>query len=177
MHLAVSGDGRTLLTACSDRTARLWRMSDGRPLDEPLRHQGTVVHAAFSPDGKRVVTASRDKTARVWDATTGQPLSPPFRHAGEPCMVAFLPDSRAVLTMALMRDHGTQESLILGKQGRVRVNWEMSVRRWTVPGRLEVAVEQVERWAEGVTGMELDPGGVAGLLEAEAWQERRRQVR
>src|SRR5262249_33137262 len=62
---AFSPDGKRIVTASADRTARLWD-ADGRPNGEPLR--GFVSSAAFSPDGKRIVTASADRTARLWDA-------------------------------------------------------------------------------------------------------------
>ena len=60
--------------------ARVWDAQTGKPLTEPLRHEGRVISAQFSPDGLRVVTASVDKTARVWDAQTWKPLSEPLRH-------------------------------------------------------------------------------------------------
>ncbi|QIG52534.1 hypothetical protein G5V57_17990 [Nordella sp. HKS 07] len=64
---AFSPDGTRVVTASSDKTARLWDVATGKPLGEPLHHESAVWSAAFSPDGTRVVTASRDKTARIWD--------------------------------------------------------------------------------------------------------------
>jgi hypothetical protein len=101
-----------------------------------------------------------------------------LRHASEVQAAAFLPDGGGVLTVALTRDQA-ERSLVMqqprpGEPRRVAFNWELSIRRWTLPGRLNVPAEQVESWAEAVTGMALDTDGVAGLLEAEVWQERRR---
>ena len=81
---AFSPDGRRIVTASDDKTARIWDAANGQPIGEPLRgHDGAVMSAAFSPDGKRIVTASADKTARVWDAATGQPIGEPLRgHQG-----------------------------------------------------------------------------------------------
>jgi WD domain, G-beta repeat len=59
------------VTASLDRTARVWDAASGRPLGEPLRHDGEVASASFSSDGRRVVTASADGTARVWDTASG----------------------------------------------------------------------------------------------------------
>jgi len=69
-----SPDGKHIVTASIDRTARVWNADgSGQPL--VLRgHQDAVSSAAFSPDGKRVVTASWDKTARVWHADGTGPL-------------------------------------------------------------------------------------------------------
>jgi WD40 repeat protein len=105
LRCAVFGpDGRRLLTAALDGTARLWLGAPNPrgPLawtDGPvLRHRGPVRHAAFSPDGRRVVSGSWDKTARVWDAATGRPLTAPLQHEGYVDHVAFSPDGRLVLT-------------------------------------------------------------------------------
>jgi WD40 repeat protein len=66
-HAAFSPDGRHVLTASWDNTARVWDAATGQPITHPLKHQERVDHAAFSPDKRRVLTASWDKTARVWD--------------------------------------------------------------------------------------------------------------
>ena len=65
---AFSPDGRRIVTASADKTARLWDAATGQQIGAPLSgHDGPVVSAAFSPDGRRIVTASGDKTARLWD--------------------------------------------------------------------------------------------------------------
>jgi tetratricopeptide (TPR) repeat protein len=62
-----SPDGKWVVTASADSTARVWDAQTGQPLTEPLKHAGWVNSARFSPDGKRLVTASSDGTARLWD--------------------------------------------------------------------------------------------------------------
>src|SRR5262249_44909685 len=61
-------------------TARVWDAESGKPVGEPMRHEGRVTSASFSPDGRRVVTASWDKTVQVWDAESGKRLGEPLRH-------------------------------------------------------------------------------------------------
>ena len=77
---AFSPDGKRIVTASVDKTARLWDAETGKPIGEPLKgHADSVSSAAFSPDGKRIVTASEDKTARLWDAETGKPIGEPLK--------------------------------------------------------------------------------------------------
>lgn len=93
-----SPDGKRVLTASADNTARIWDAWTGVPLTGSLTHSGGVWWAEFSPDGKRVVTASWDKTARVWDAETGLPLTPPLKHPDKVWFARFGPDGEEVVT-------------------------------------------------------------------------------
>ena len=96
--VAFSPDGKTVLTASNDYSARLWDAATAEPIGPPLQHQSSVSAAAFSPDGKRVITGSADRTAQLWDAATGRPIAPPLRHQGYVYSVAFSPDGKRVIT-------------------------------------------------------------------------------
>src|SRR5215470_6807580 len=99
VHVAVfSADGRRILTASADKTARLWDVATGAPIGEPMRHDDEVVDAAFSPDGARVVTASKDRTARLWDAATLKPVGEPMRHEHPLDRVAFNSTGTRIVT-------------------------------------------------------------------------------
>src|SRR5262249_35855067 len=59
-------DGRTIASASSDRTVRLWDASTGKELRVLRGHRGRVMAVCFSPDGEWVGSASNDHTARLW---------------------------------------------------------------------------------------------------------------
>jgi WD40 repeat protein len=61
-----SPDGKRIVTAGSDRIARVWDES-GKEVAVLRGHSSTVRSANFSPDGKLIVTASFDGTALLWN--------------------------------------------------------------------------------------------------------------
>jgi WD40 repeat protein len=65
--LALSEDGKVLVTAGYDGTARLWETPSGKPRGSPMRQPNWIVAVALSPDGKTLVTGSPDGTARLWE--------------------------------------------------------------------------------------------------------------
>jgi WD40 repeat protein len=69
LSAAFSSDGKLLVTASSDQTARLWYCGTGVAVTTLRGHKGPVLAAAFSRDGKLVATISDDQTARVWNVS------------------------------------------------------------------------------------------------------------
>ena len=62
-----SPDGKRIVTASDDQTARVWDAETGKEIALLKAHDGTVFDAKWSPDGRRLVTAGQDRVARVWD--------------------------------------------------------------------------------------------------------------
>jgi WD40 repeat protein len=65
---AFSPDGRYVVTAAADRTARVWSTTTGKEIAVLKGHREAVTFVSWSPDGRRIVTLSNDKTARIWNA-------------------------------------------------------------------------------------------------------------
>src|SRR5262245_38638562 len=69
---AFGPDGKLVVTASWDATARIWDAETGHTRIILSGHTDLLRSAEFSPDSRMVITASWDDTARVWDATTGE---------------------------------------------------------------------------------------------------------
>ena len=77
-HLAnqcrFSRDGRYLVTASSDYTARLWSLPRLRLVAVFDGHEDDVEMAAPSPSGRHVATASRDRTIGIFEVDSRRRL-------------------------------------------------------------------------------------------------------
>jgi len=65
--VAVSPDGRTLVSGGQDGTVRLWDVPTHQQLGQPLRMSTWVTDVAFSPDGRAVAAADQWGNLRRWD--------------------------------------------------------------------------------------------------------------
>ncbi|QRV96723.1 WD40 repeat-like protein [Ceratobasidium sp. AG-Ba] len=98
--VAISCDGRRVISGSTDRTVRIWDADTGAPIGEPLKgHSDSVRSVAYSPDGRRIVSGSADKTMRIWDADTGAPIGEPLEgHSSSVWSVAYSPDGRRIVS-------------------------------------------------------------------------------
>ncbi len=100
-YSSFSPDGKYIVTASDDQTAKVWDAETGGELLTFEEHNDSVWSAAFSPDGRYIVTASRNKTAKVWDAETGKELLTLKGHSSSVLSAAFSPDGRYIVTASI----------------------------------------------------------------------------
>ena len=70
-YVEFSSDGKRILSASNDNSARIWCVSSGRELCKLEGHKQAVVFAKFSPDGKHVLTVSKDGEGIIWSSQKG----------------------------------------------------------------------------------------------------------
>jgi WD40 repeat protein len=99
--VAVTPDGKRVITAGQDCMVMFWDAHSGRRL---LSYVGNfwidwgINSVCVSPDGKRVITAGNDNNARVWDAETGTGVLSLTTSTGWVRSVAVAPDGQRLVT-------------------------------------------------------------------------------
>ncbi|WP_365973093.1 AAA-like domain-containing protein [Moorena sp. SIO4G3] len=121
--VSFSPDGKTLATASSDHTVRVWDL-EGNQLALFKGHIRSVNSVSFSRDGKTIATASDDNTVRVWDLE-GNQLALLKGHQSSVNSVSFSRDGKTIATASDYRTvrvwdlEGNQLALFKGHQSSV----------------------------------------------------------
>jgi WD40 repeat protein/serine/threonine protein kinase len=96
--VAMSPDGRHIVSGSEDNTLRVWDLVTGRCLNTLQGHTGEVESVAVSPDGRHIVSGSSDSTLRVWELGTGRCLNTLKGHTSGVESVAVSPDGRHIVS-------------------------------------------------------------------------------
>ncbi|BAY24692.1 WD-40 repeat protein [Calothrix sp. NIES-2100] len=168
--VSFSPDGKTIATASSDKTVRLWNLQ-GQLLQQ-LRHQSSVTSVSFSPDGKTIATASSDKTVRLWNLQ-GQILQQFTGHQSSVLSVSFSPDGKTIATASSdktarlwnlqgqliqkLRHQSSVLSVSFSPDGKTiaTASWDKTARLWKLQGQLL----QELRHQSSVYGVSFSPDG------------------
>ena len=125
LHARFSPDGKRIVTASEDFTARVWEAATGKLLLPPLQHRAQVYEACFSADGRWIVTTCRDGTARVWDAESGEAITPPLQHSWESLYTRFVVDNRAKITRTYVQFIAHDRAIVTRTATGESVVWEL----------------------------------------------------
>jgi DNA-binding beta-propeller fold protein YncE len=96
--VAVTPDGKRVVSASDDNTLKIWDLASGRELRTLTGHTWGVTAVAVTPDGKRVVSASDDNTLKIWDLASGRELRTLTGHTGCVGAMALTPDGKRVVS-------------------------------------------------------------------------------
>lgn len=128
--ISVSHDGRYILSASKDSTARIYDRA-GKILRE-FKHPSQLYCATFSPDGNYVLTGSRDGVARLW--SVDQSRMREFQVGSYVIAVAISPNGKQILT-------GSYDS---------------TARLWSLDGKI---LQQFKGHLEQITSISFSPDG------------------
>jgi WD40 repeat protein/serine/threonine protein kinase len=95
--IALSPDGKTIVTGSADGNVRLWDAATARPIAVLRGHENEVNGVAFSSDGRYVASASDDRTVRIWDVSTHKELRRLTDCRRAAINVEYTPDGRYLL--------------------------------------------------------------------------------
>ncbi|KAB8335892.1 protein kinase, partial [Scytonema tolypothrichoides VB-61278] len=70
--VAISSDGKTLVSGSLDNTIKIWNLQTGELKSNLTGHTKSVDSVAISPDGKTLVSGSLDNTIKIWNLQTDE---------------------------------------------------------------------------------------------------------
>ncbi len=82
LALAMSSDGKSLVTASGDSTIKLWDLETCREMRTFAGHEDWVRTCIFTKDGSGLISGSYDETLKQWDIKTGEVISTFTGHQG-----------------------------------------------------------------------------------------------
>ncbi len=115
--LATSPDGKWLASASSDRSVRIWRISDLSVVDVIKDHDGELASVRFSNCGKFLITASDDKTIKLIDTSSFEVIHTFTGHQNGIWRAIFSPDSKRIASSSqsgqiIVWDVETKEQIV-----------------------------------------------------------------
>ncbi|WP_324103317.1 WD40 repeat domain-containing protein [Noviherbaspirillum sp.] len=124
---AFSNDGRLLVSASSDYSARIWEVPSLRLKAALVGHADDVDMAVFSPDDKLVATCALDRVIRIFDLE-GHCLKTMHGHVGNILSVAWSSDGLRLVSSSV---DGTVREWDIANGCEVRCN-DIDVRTDTL---------------------------------------------
>jgi serine/threonine protein kinase/WD40 repeat protein len=190
--VAFSADGRVVVTGSADGMVRVWDRATGELL-HTFRHPRGVVALAVAPGGGRLLVGGGG-TARLWDLATKKPVGQSMTHPTDVSAVAFGPDGQVALTgcSASVQLWEASTALPLGpplpcpngvralafapdREALLASNYT-GYRLFPIKRPVPDDVRRLALSAQVLTGLELDEGGAVQVLDAAAWNDRRRRL-
>ncbi len=95
--LALSPDGKVLVTGGYDQKIKLWDLATGKEKNTLKGHNGCINGLSFRPDGKVLASASADRTIKLWDPVKGTRLDTFSQPLKEQFTVAFAADGKTLV--------------------------------------------------------------------------------
>lgn len=96
--LALSADGRIVVSAGADKTVKMWDWATGKLVRVLQGNTAPIWAIAVTPDGRYAISASLDRTLRIWELATGRLVRTLEGHDDWVTGVAITPDGRSIIS-------------------------------------------------------------------------------
>lgn len=190
--LAITPDGKLLISGSADKTIKLWELTTGQRLASLNAHTDTVLAVAIAPDGQSFASSSFYDPIIVWDIRTGQEHDRFYGHADRIDVLTFSPDGKLLAsgsgdaTIKLWDFATSQERTLQGHGDRISAisfspdgktlasaSWDGSVKLWSTATRrvkrsLPIAADRVNSLAFSSNGKTL----ITGSNSLQLWNVR-----
>lgn len=94
--IAVSPNGKYIVSGSCDKTIKIWDMLTGKELNTLTNHNDWINSIVISKDGRFIVSGSDDGIVRVWDLFTGKAMQVVMKRFNEVLSVSISVDNRSV---------------------------------------------------------------------------------
>ena len=152
--VAISPDGKEVLTGGRDQQARIWNLQTRHPTERVLAHLGAVQDVAYSPDGTRILTGTATGEVYMWSAATGERVGPPVVSRDDEITHVFF-------------GAGGKHAFVSGHFG---------AELWEIGESQGVALDEPGLWVRAKTGKEMTASGTLKWLDRATWLECQRRV-
>jgi outer membrane biosynthesis protein TonB len=96
--IAISADGRRMVSGHSSGSVILWDLETKQPLHALDAHGWSVAGVSMSPDGTTAVSGDIDGELKLWDVTSGRMLRSWLGHERGSYGIAYASDGRRLVT-------------------------------------------------------------------------------